>query len=181
MINLDQVKLLETKVAKAAGYVERLVRENTALLQKEVELQARLNSNQARIDELEVLLTRFKEEQSQIEEGILSALEKISQFEKQIEKSLREKPVGFHAAAAKAAAKDTVKPRVARPATANAAEEKTASDDGRTCFEISEETNGDDVPDPLQSTEVKPGPVAPGGVPANTDTASAEGKELDIF
>jgi TolA-binding protein len=180
MINLEQVKLLETKVAKAAGYVERLVRENAALLQKEVELQARLDSNQMRIDELEVLLTRFKEEQSQIEEGILSALEKISQFEKQMEKSLRDKPVGFHAAATKAAAKESAKPRVARPAPTDA-DDKASSDDGRTCFEIPEETNGDDIPDPLNSTDLKPGPVAPGGDPTNAESTPAEGKELDIF
>jgi TolA-binding protein len=180
MINLDQVKLLETKVAKAAGYVERLVRENAALHQKELELQARLDSNQARIDELEVLLTRFKEEQSQIEEGILSALEKISQFEKQMEKSLREKPGGFHAAATKAAAKEPVKPRAARPASADIADKSTTGD-GRTCFEIPEESNGDDIPDPLHSSDEKPGPVVPGGGSTNADNAAAEGKELDIF
>jgi TolA-binding protein len=180
MINHEQVKLLETKVAKAAGYVERLVRENAALLQKEVELQARMDSNQARINELEVLLTRFKEEQSQIEEGILSALEKISQFEKQMEKSLREKPTGFHAAATKAAAKETAKPRAMRPAPTDA-EDKAVPDDGRTCFEIPEETNGDDIPDPLQSTNLKPGPVVPGGDSINADNAPAAGKELDIF
>jgi TolA-binding protein len=180
MINLEQVKLLETKVAKAAGYVERLVRENAALSQKESELQARLDSNQARIDELEVLLTRFKEEQRQIEEGILSALEKISQFEKQMEKSLRDKPSGFHAAATKVAAKETAKPRVARPASAADTTEKVASDDGRTCFELPEES-GDDIPDPLQSTEIKPGPVVRSSAPTNADNTAAEAKELDIF
>ncbi|MDR0290474.1 MAG: hypothetical protein LBI06_06025 [Treponema sp.] len=181
MINLEQVKLLETKVAKAAGYVERLVRENTALHQKEAELQARLDTNQGRIDELEVLLMRFKEEQSQIEEGILSALEKISQFEKQMEKSLRDKPAGFHAAATKAAARDPAKPRVARPVPEETAD-KAASDDGRTCFEIPEEANGNDIPDPLNSAEVKPCPTVPDGTPTNADSSPAEEvKELDIF
>jgi hypothetical protein len=97
-----------------------------------------------------------------------------------MEKSLREKPAGFHAAAAKAAAKETAKPRAVRPAPAET-EDKAASDDGRTCFEIPEETNGEDISDPLQSADVKPETVSPDDASANVESSPTEDKELDIF
>jgi len=166
MINLEQVKLLETKVAKAVDYVEHLAKENTAMHRQETELQTRLESYQKRIDELEVLVMGFKEDQNKIEEGILAALDKLSQFEKAMEKSLKDKP-----AAAKAAVKDSVAaPRSAKPSP-------TATDNsgnGQTCFEIPEASaeawtdspskDGDDISDPLEKVD-----------------ATAEGGELDIF
>jgi FtsZ-binding cell division protein ZapB len=81
MVSLEQVKLLETKVAKAIDYVQRVTGENAVL-------QDKLDSYQKRIDELEVLVQRFKEDQGRIEDGILSALDRLNQFEDAIEKSL---------------------------------------------------------------------------------------------
>ena len=81
MLNLEQVRLLETKVAKTIEYVQRVSGENAALRKK-------LDSNQKRIDELEVLVTRFKEDQGRIEDGILAALDRLNQFEDAVEKSL---------------------------------------------------------------------------------------------
>ncbi|MDR1099521.1 MAG: cell division protein ZapB [Treponema sp.] len=81
MVSLEQVKLLETKVAKTIEYVERVTGENAVL-------QEKLDSYQQRIDELEVLVRRFKEDQGRIEDGILSALDRLNQFEDAIEKSL---------------------------------------------------------------------------------------------
>jgi hypothetical protein len=81
MVTLEQVKLLETKVGKAIDYVNRVTNENSLL-------KGKLSSYQKRIDELEVLVQRFKEDQGRIEEGILSALERLNQFEDAIEKSL---------------------------------------------------------------------------------------------
>jgi hypothetical protein len=81
MVSLEQVKLLETKVARAIEYVERVTGENALL-------QGKLDSYQKRIDELEVLVQRFKEDQGRIEDGILSALDRLNQFEDAIEKSL---------------------------------------------------------------------------------------------
>jgi len=81
MLSLEQVKLLDQKVARAVEYVERVSGEN-ALLRK------KLNATQKRIDELEHLVSQFKEEQGRIEDGILSALDRLSQFESAIEKSL---------------------------------------------------------------------------------------------
>ena len=151
MINLEQVKLLETKVAGAIDYVERLAKDNAALHRQEAELQAKMESYQKRIDELEVLITGFREDQDRIEEGILSALDRLSQFEKTMEKPLR-KPAG-KAVRETAAAKET-------DASGN-----SGSGEGHTCFEIPEEAAENDLPDPLNAQE-------------NT---SAENGELDIF
>ena len=175
MINLEQVKLLETKVAKAVDYVERLAKENAALHRQEAELQTRLESYQKRIDELEVLVMGFKEDQGQIEEGILSALDRLNQFEKAIEKSLRDKPAGVKVAAPQAAKL----PLTAKPPEQAGAAETGGSGEGQTCFEIPEAAvaagaAGDDIPDPLEgSQDKKPSPDA-GATPA-------EGGELDIF
>ena len=104
MISLEQIKLLETRVARAIEYVERVTGENNALLQKEVETLTKLESYQKRIDELEVIVMRFKEDQSRIEDGILAALDRLNQFEEAVEKSLNDK------AKSPAAGKKTAKP-----------------------------------------------------------------------
>jgi len=81
MISLEQVKLLESKVTKAIDYVKKVTDENSSL-------KGKLDSYQNRIDELEVLIQQFKEEQSRIEDGILSALDRLNQFEDALEKTL---------------------------------------------------------------------------------------------
>jgi chromosome segregation ATPase len=81
MITLEQVKLLESKAIRAIEYVERVSRENA-------QLQGKLDSYRKRIDELEVVIRQFKEDQSRIEEGVLSALDRLNQFEDAIERSL---------------------------------------------------------------------------------------------
>jgi len=91
MISLEQVQLLETKVAKAIEYVQRVNSENAALLSERAGLQQKLDANQKRLDELELLVMRFKEDQGRIEDGIIAALDRLSQFEEAFEKSLKEK------------------------------------------------------------------------------------------
>jgi hypothetical protein len=78
MVTLEQVKLLETKVIRAVEYVERLSRENA-------QLEGKVDSYQKRIGDLEVLIQKFKEDQERIEEGILSSLDRLNQFEDAIE------------------------------------------------------------------------------------------------
>jgi TolA-binding protein len=85
MVTLEQVKLLETKVVRAIEYVERISRENS-------QLQGKLDSYQKRIDELEVLIQQFREDQGKIEEGILAALDRLNKFEDAIEKSIADVP-----------------------------------------------------------------------------------------
>ncbi len=74
MLNIDQVKLLETKVAGAVELIKNLSNEKETL-KKEVELR------DAKISELEALLANFKEDQTQIEEKVISALNQLSAFE----------------------------------------------------------------------------------------------------
>jgi TolA-binding protein len=163
MINLEQVRLLEARVVKAVDFIERLTKENAALGQQVMGLQDKLAATQKRIDELEGLVTGFKEDQGQIEESILAALDRLSQFEKAMEKSLKDKPAGKTAAKASRSA-----PAETAPEQAAAEETDDDSGDGQTCFEIPEDSaDDDDIPDPLGDT-------------AN-DAAATEGGELDIF
>jgi chromosome segregation ATPase len=81
MVSLEQVKLLESQVIKTIDYVDKVTEENNLL-------RGKLESYQKRIDELEVLVQRFKEDQNRIEEGILSALNRLNQFEADMKTSL---------------------------------------------------------------------------------------------
>ena len=81
MLSLEQVKLLESKVSKTIDYVKKVTEENTSL-------KGKLDSYQKRIEELEVLIQRFKDDQSRIEDGILSALDRLNQFEDAVERKL---------------------------------------------------------------------------------------------
>ena len=81
MVSLEQVKLLETKVARTIDYVKKVTEENSFL-------KGKLDSYQQRIDELEVLIKQFREDQSRIEDGILSALDRLNQFEDALESKL---------------------------------------------------------------------------------------------
>ncbi|MCL2473024.1 MAG: cell division protein ZapB [Treponema sp.] len=81
MVSLEQVKLLESKVTKAIDYLKKLTEEKMQLTEK-------LDSYQKRIDELEVLVQRFKDDQNRIEDGILSALDRLNQFEDALETRL---------------------------------------------------------------------------------------------
>ena len=162
MVTLEQVKLLETKITQTIEYIERLSSENMSLRKK-------LDTNQKRVDELEQLVLRFKEEQGRIEDGILSALDRLSQFESAIEKSL-----GFRnqeskpAIAEKPAAvpeKQPVKPAASRPA--EAAEEIAETAQDQTDSVIA------DIQDPLEFDEDL-------GEQADSESSNKTG-ELDIF
>jgi len=190
MINLEQVKLLESKVAKTIDFVERVSKENAALLRREAELQEKLEANQKRIDELEVLIMGFKEEQSRIEDGILAALDRLSQFEEAIDKSLKDRPHGKtdggHAPGSKHAVKDVIKaPGHNVPQKKPAKDEEIARQDEeqegqadagafneKVCFEIPDDEPVDDILDPLNETLDEE---------AGDGNSPAEGGELDIF
>jgi len=81
MVTLEQVKLLESKVTRTIDYVKKVTEENGKLKEK-------LDSYQKRIDDLELLIQRFREDQSRIEDGILSALDRLNQFEDALESKL---------------------------------------------------------------------------------------------
>jgi len=117
MISLEQVQELETKVAKAIEYVQRVNAENAALSSERAGLQQKLEANQKRLDELELLVMRFKEDQGRIEDGIVAALDRLNQFEEAFEESLNEKTT---------------------PKKTHAKKEKSAEPDSKEFFEISD-------------------------------------------
>jgi len=90
VVSLEQVNLLEVRVAKAIEIVQRVTEENQSLASERAGLQAKLEANQKRIDELELLVMRFKEDQGRIEDGIIAALDRLSQFEEAFENSLKD-------------------------------------------------------------------------------------------
>ena len=81
MLSLEQVKLLESKVTGTIEYVKKVSGEN-------LQLKEKLVSFQKRIEELEALVQQFKENQSKIEDGILSALDRLNQFEDALDSKL---------------------------------------------------------------------------------------------
>jgi len=81
MVSLEQIKLLESKVSRTIEYVKKVTEEKNSL-------KGKLDSCQKRIDELEALVQQFKQEQSRIEDGILSALDRLNQFEDALESKL---------------------------------------------------------------------------------------------
>ncbi|EFW37889.1 cell division protein ZapB [Treponema phagedenis] len=74
MLNLDQIKQLEEKVTKAVFLINSLKEENN-------KLKLEIHEREKRITELENLVLSFKDDQSKIEEGIISALNHLSAFE----------------------------------------------------------------------------------------------------
>ena len=177
MINLEQVRLLETKVAKAIDYIERLTGENAALNQREAELQKKLESYQKRIDELEVLVTRFKEDQSQIEEAFFTTLDRLSRFEDAIEKCLSTGKIKSSASQPAKAPKTAKQPAAAQqnqPEEPDRDAVNSDGADGKICFEIPAE--GED----------KGGAPAPSFSEDDADVTdpladTQKGTELDIF
>lgn len=91
MISLEQVQLLETRVANAIEYVKRVTEENSSLAQEKDSLLTKLEATQQRLDELESLVMRFKEDQGRIEDGIMAALNRLSQFEEAFEDNIKDK------------------------------------------------------------------------------------------
>ena len=88
MLNIDQVRQLDNCVERAVRKItalsdenQRLSDENQRLCDENKMLQEQLTSVQTRVAELERVVEEFKEEQGRIEQGILSALDKLSAFE----------------------------------------------------------------------------------------------------
>jgi chromosome segregation ATPase len=74
MISLQQIRTLEAKVERAVTFIDELKRENETM-------KAKLESYQSRIDELEILILEYKEDQKEIELGIINALGHLDRLE----------------------------------------------------------------------------------------------------
>jgi chromosome segregation ATPase len=76
MITLVQIRTLESRVAKAVELVMRLKSENNMLTDK-------LTSYQKRISEFEEIFANYKNDQGEIESGILSAISQLDKIEEE--------------------------------------------------------------------------------------------------
>jgi FtsZ-binding cell division protein ZapB len=85
MISLEQIRLLESRVEKAVVYIDLLQDENASL-------KSKLSGYEKRIQDLEVLVRSFQQDQGRIEEGILHALDRLNAFEDEILSEAEEKP-----------------------------------------------------------------------------------------
>jgi len=130
MVSLEHVQLLEQKVAKAIEHIQRLSSERTSLYEEIASLKARLDGNQKRLEDAEMVVMRFKEDQSRIEDGIMAALNRLSQFEEAFESSITEE-----------------KPQAKKTAPKKEKSEEQKSSDSKEFFEIAkdsvEETSGE--------------------------------------
>lgn len=76
MISRDQIHRLESKVQKAVEYIDRLKTENERL-------RSSLSAYETRIDELERRIDEIRADQSEIERGVLSALDQLERVDEQ--------------------------------------------------------------------------------------------------
>ena len=74
MITLEHIRKLDQKVSAAVNIISTLRGENEAL-------KGKLGDYEKRIQELEKLVDVFKEDQSEIEQGILNALSQLDKLE----------------------------------------------------------------------------------------------------
>ncbi len=74
MISVDQIRQLETKVRHAIEVIHTLREENDLL-------KTKLSGYESRIEELEVLIDSFKQDQTNIEKGIINALQQLDVLE----------------------------------------------------------------------------------------------------
>ncbi|MDR2767212.1 MAG: cell division protein ZapB [Treponema sp.] len=112
MVTLEQVKLLESKIVRAIGFVTQVTEENNRL--------------KKRNEELEELAARLKDEKARVEEGIISALDRLNQFEDAIGRSISaaKTSAGVSGAAPKTQA---AAPAVSAPAASTPAQTASAA------------------------------------------------------
>ncbi len=81
MISLDQVQLLEKKVAAIVAKMNELQKQNTYLLAQNKEFASKNEELYAQNQVLMQKVTTFEADQGRIEQGILNALDKLNAME----------------------------------------------------------------------------------------------------
>lgn len=74
MISLEHIRTLESKVNKAVATLAALQEEN-------LQLKSKLAQSKTRIEELEFAIEEYREDQSEIEQGIMQALQHLDHLE----------------------------------------------------------------------------------------------------
>ncbi|WP_455382864.1 cell division protein ZapB [Salinispira pacifica] len=77
MVNLEQIRLLESRVQKAVQNIQKLREENRSL-------RASLSKYEQRIGDLEGMVGEFKTGQDEIEQSITSALKQLDRLEDEL-------------------------------------------------------------------------------------------------
>ncbi len=85
MVSLDQIRQLEDKVNRAVEII-RVLKEENRTLRRTVE------GSRARMKELEDLVRVFKNDQAEIERGLVSAIRKLDQLEDGLDAARRPAP-----------------------------------------------------------------------------------------
>ena len=169
MIRLDQIKLLEGKVNRAVEQI-RLLREENKALKRTVE------KSQARMGELEGLVSRFKSDQDEIEQGILRALKNLDKLEDEV--AARASDAKDGGAAQKTAAQSTADRPAAEKAPERPPAEKPAQEKRPPEKPVAEKPRRSAATQPAPQAEPEP-PDEP-VVDAGDDEADG-GEQLDIF
>ena len=78
MITLEQIHQLDKKVYNAVELIQKLRSENKSL-------ELKLDGYEKRIEELQKLVSDYKEDQGEIEKGILKALDQLDALEDEID------------------------------------------------------------------------------------------------
>ena len=154
MVTLEQIKLLESKLTRAINFVTQVTDEN--------------NSLKKRNDALEKTIITLKEEKTRIEEGIVSALGKLNQFEDAIERSL-----GSVVSAGPAGSASSIK---STPKPVQAVKTKPAVPSAYTVDEETADTAS--VADEDSLSDEEPGTA---GMSEDFDEIDSGEAELDIF
>ena len=119
MISLEQIRTLETKVHKAVSMLTAVQEENQLL-------RSKLGTYENRIEELEFMIEEFKEDQSEIEQGIISALNHLDHLEDAVG-GLKGQAVAQNSSTEAATAEEPTSEEVAVEQEAAAPLTKTAS------------------------------------------------------
>jgi FtsZ-binding cell division protein ZapB len=172
MISLEHIRTLENKVNKAVSTLAALQEEN-------LQLKAKLAQYKARIEELEFTVEEYREDQSEIEQGIMQALQHLDNLESAVG-GLKSQPAAPEAQTAPVEAAAPVQHEAVAPAVP--AESVAPEPDSEAPAEAPvEETHWEAPvqqfqPAPLPQEEYEP--VAP---PEEPETSPNREQQLDIF
>jgi regulator of replication initiation timing len=182
MVTLEQIKLLDSKITKALGFISQLTDENASLKKQ--------------IEELKQSAVKLQEENSRVEQEFASALEKLNKFEDAIEQSLSSVKASLNPAQNTTFQQESVPPVSKLPdplIPPTALEVKLSRPEAKLpaaplAYTVNEEDAAIDADDAEQSEEDMEGTTeegAEGTIEEDTEeeseTDDSDGAELDIF
>jgi outer membrane biosynthesis protein TonB len=178
MITLEQVKLLESGVARAIDLVKKLSGENLSL-------KTQLVAEKKRAAEFEGQNRRLKAEQSRIEEGILLTLEMLNHFEDAVEQNLkgRKSPGPASGTAQDRTAQDGTAQTAAPPPEPEPEPDPPPEPEPEAEAEPPPEPEAEAPPEPETEPEleVEPEPEAEAPPEAEPEPEQKDAEELDLF